>query len=237
MKATTQLPSWLLVLLASASVFALVQAGFCQPSVESQPHHRALSSKQVSLYKVPLVCPAVPQIGCGSASKPLLLELQNNKAIAEAWLNRGGTIMAIVWSEYATRKQRARALKEICDEKQLAVKELTGGARNQALKDFQSGNGWYRGADVDRLSAEEAGVLGARWVSRVREKITLSDDKAELLRRGFTEAIKRKLTGKTTRSQAQAEMLSVCRENLEPNDVAVLLEAFKNELRAPSEAQ
>jgi hypothetical protein len=53
---------------------------------------------RVSMFAVPFKCEAAPQIGCGSISKPILLELEGNPAISEAWLNRTGTILAVVGS-------------------------------------------------------------------------------------------------------------------------------------------
>jgi hypothetical protein len=52
----------------------------------------------ITFYDVPLVCGAAPAIGCGSRAKPLLMDLEQRTAIKEAWLNRAGTIVAIVWS-------------------------------------------------------------------------------------------------------------------------------------------
>lgn len=54
----------------------------------------AAAPDRVSFFKVPFQCPAAPQIGCGSASKPILLELQHEPIIAEAWLNQTGTVLA-----------------------------------------------------------------------------------------------------------------------------------------------
>jgi hypothetical protein len=51
----------------------------------------------VVFYDVPLVCGAAPSIGCGSRAKPLLIDLEQQAPIREAWLNRTGTIVAIVW--------------------------------------------------------------------------------------------------------------------------------------------
>jgi hypothetical protein len=194
----------------------------------------AVNPKRVSFYEVPLVCPAAPHIGCGSASKPLLMELENNPAVSEAWLNRAGTILAVVWSGPSTARQRAATLKAILTERQLTAKELKGKVRDQALKEFISTNGWYRGADVDRLSEEEAGVIAARWVGRIREKISVPEVKVQALQEGFTRALRRKLTGQSTRSETQQEMLRICREQLDEKDVAVLMEAFKAELEASS---
>src|SRR5207249_3492857 len=98
------------------------------------------------------VCPAAPQIGCGSASKPLLLELEHSDVVSEAWLNRAGTLMAVVWSEQSKPRQRNKTLKMILTERNMTATELTVGAKRQLISVFESGKDWYRGADVDRLS-------------------------------------------------------------------------------------
>ena len=48
----------------------------------------AVTADRISVFKAPLVCPAAPQIGCGSASKPILLDLERQAGVLEAWLNR-----------------------------------------------------------------------------------------------------------------------------------------------------
>ncbi len=209
-------------------------AGISPATQASNAARKALDPERVAFYHVPLVCPAAPQIGCGSASKPLLVGLEGNAAVSEAWLNRAGTIMAVVWSKPSTARHRSRILKAALPE-HFAAKELRGAARKQALDDFQSGPGWYRGADVDRLSEEEAGVIAARWVGRIRERITVRDEQAQALQDGFTAAVRRKLTGQITRSEAQQAMLRVCREHLDEKDFALVMEAFKAEIQPPAD--
>jgi hypothetical protein len=201
------------------------------PAVASAPATRTLNLNPVSFYKVPLVCPAAPQIGCGSASKPLLLELEHSDIVSEAWLNRAGTMMAVVWSEQSKPRERAKTLKAILKQRKMTAKEVTGDAKQQAVKDFQSENDWYRGADVDRLSEEEAGVIANRWIGRFREKIVLTDEKAKTLREAFTTQLKRQLTGQTTREETREEMLKIARQHLDEKDVAVLVEAFGSGFR------
>jgi len=180
----------------------------------------------VSFYKVPLVCPAAPHIGCGSASKPLLLELERSDVVSEAWLNRAGTVMAIVWTGQSKPRHRAKTLKAILKERDITATEFGGEQKEQILKDFRSGNGWYRGADVDRLSEEEAGIIAERWIGRFREKISLTDEKGKILQEAMTAQIKRQLTGKATREETRAEILKIARQNLDEKDVQVLLENF-----------
>src|SRR5882762_11498419 len=123
------------------------------------------SEKDVSLYQVPWRCPAALQIGCGSHAKPILLQLEQNPGVSEAWLNRQGTVVAVVWKPDARRKARSDAVRTL---KEQTASKLSGKEQAKALTDFESGKGWYRGADVDRLSEEEAGVIAAGWVRRVQ---------------------------------------------------------------------
>jgi len=86
-----------LALLSILIVPLLVVAGFIV-------NYKTKSKEPViTFYKTPLVCNAAPDIGCGSRSKPALLELEKNPAIKEAWLNRPGTVIAIAWKDKANR--------------------------------------------------------------------------------------------------------------------------------------
>src|SRR5436305_10109467 len=91
----------------------------------------AAPADRISVFKAPLVCPAAPQIGCGSASKPILLDLEKQPGVLEAWLNRAGTIIAVVWkpeSDAETRSKVATGLKE-----DRAI-ELQGDSRDKAVQ-------------------------------------------------------------------------------------------------------
>src|SRR5437868_13769074 len=103
------------------------------PFASGAENATALTADRVSVFKVPLVCPAAPQIGCGSASKPILLDLEKQPGVLEAWLNRAGTIIAIVWTSETnaeTRRDLAAGLKE-----DRAI-ELQGHSREKAVQDF-----------------------------------------------------------------------------------------------------
>jgi hypothetical protein len=242
MKAQSLIPKAAVVLAVATSLAAAPNPSTCcdnqpDPSPKTQTPTTARKSfkpKGVSFYQVPLVCPAAPHIGCGSASKPLLLDMENSPVVSEAWLNRAGTIMAVVWSEHSTARQRSETLKTAVESQDITAKRLTGASRRKALEDFQAGSGWYRGANVDRLSEEEAGIIAARWVGRIREKVPVTDSKAQALQEGFTGAVKRKLTGGATRIETQEEMLRICRQHLDQSDVTILVDAFKAELSPTS---
>src|SRR5438552_5769062 len=72
---------------------------------------------RLSFYAVQLVCPATTQIGCGSAAKPILMHLERNADISEAWLNRRVTIIAVVWKQEVAPKQHAKVIASIMESK------------------------------------------------------------------------------------------------------------------------
>src|SRR3979490_2902082 len=56
----------------------------------------------VVFYEVPVVCGEASDIGCGSRSKPVLIELKSLDKVKEAWLNRAGTMIAVVGGSTVT---------------------------------------------------------------------------------------------------------------------------------------
>ncbi|MFC0425143.1 hypothetical protein, partial [Chryseobacterium scophthalmum] len=54
------------LLLVAIVIYSFVSGNKEAPNTESN----------ISFYKTPLVCPAAPQIGCGSKAKPVLLSLE-----------------------------------------------------------------------------------------------------------------------------------------------------------------
>ena len=77
------------------------------------------------------------------------MDLERQFAIEEAWLNRAGTIVAIVWCEAA---QTAEVAKPIFEKHEVQYKER----RDDKPTSFRREGSWFRGAEVDRLSLEEA---------------------------------------------------------------------------------
>jgi hypothetical protein len=88
--------------------------------------------------------------------------LESESTVAEAWLNRPGTLMAIVWKPETKRKQRINTFKAVTEKNDLEAQELAGAERKKALSNFLSGEGWLRGSDVDCLSDEEAGIMSGK---------------------------------------------------------------------------
>lgn len=223
------------VLVAASTYLACFQTALCAdiaqssaPATSSEHERGMLNPDRVSFYEVPLVCPAAPQIGCGSASKPLLLSLEHSGVVSEAWLNRAGTILAVFWNEQSKARERAKTLKAILEQKEMTAKKLTGDAEKQALKDFQSGNAWYRGAGVDRLSEEEAGIMAGRLIRKIRTVVTLTGPNSKAMQQQFTEILTRRLTGGLPdRDSTEKEILKICRQYLNEQEVSQLQEALK----------
>lgn len=105
----------------------------------------------ITFYDVHLVWGAAPSIGCGSRAKPLLTDLERQTPIREAWLNRTGTIVAIVWRG-STRTDEA--IQTVFERHEVEYTERL--ADKQIGESFGIEGSWFHGADVDRLSLEEA---------------------------------------------------------------------------------
>src|SRR5882672_7314968 len=101
---------------------------FCVRMARAETNKTIISPERLTFYEVPLVCPAAPEIGCGSRSKPILLQLERENTVAEAWLNRPGTILAIVWKPETNRKERAATFEAVTKKEQLKARELNGAA-------------------------------------------------------------------------------------------------------------
>src|SRR5437660_1140689 len=193
------------------------------PFASGTENATALTADRVSVFKAPLVCPAAPQIGCGSASKPILLDLERQPGVLEAWLNRAGTIISVVWKPDSNAETRRNVTAEL---KQDHATELEGKSRDNAVKDFLSGKSWYHGADVDRLSEEEADIIAARLVRWVRAKTVLANDKAEGLQRAFSDTLRNDLTGKST---GPNRLEDIARKYLNEEQTKILKQAINDE--------
>jgi hypothetical protein len=201
---------------------------------QDKPLDNTASPSRLSIFQAPLQCPAAPQIGCGSRAKPMLLELERNPSVSEAWLNRAGTQIALVWKP----ESKASARRSLADQlKEHGATELKGRDRREAINEFLSGKGWYRGAEVDRLSEEEARIIAARLVHRVEAKTTLSKDKAEGLEQALSDAIKKRFTDEHVKQSQDAMLKSegglqqVAGQYLEKDQVPILKEAINAGLR------
>src|SRR5712691_12835326 len=108
--------------------------------------------------------------------------------------------------------------------------EIRGESRDEDLKDFVSDKGWYRGADVDRLSEEEAGIIAARLVRRVQAKTKLAKDKAKGLQVALAKMFREQFTNENA-NQKPVRLKDVAGEYLDENQILILKEAIERGVR------
>ena len=188
---------------------------------------------RITLFQVPLKCEAVPQIGCGSLSKPILLDLEREPAIREAWLNHTGTVLAIVGSDASNHESISRAVESVLAKNGVSFNELAGGAYATELKSFTAGTEWYRGTAVDALSKIEARTIAQRMVHRVQANVTLTPEKTAALEDGIANAFERRFFGSpdgtapsSKREQLTEDISTVARANLDQKEITALEAAF-----------
>ncbi len=199
-------------------------------------HMSSRDAKLVDFYETPLVCAAAPSIGCGSRSKPVLLALEKENTVAEAWLNRGGTIIGIVWNEAASENQK-RTVTDSAFARHTLHASIVQDAerRTELLANFGAEDSWYRGRQVDQLSREEASIVAERVAgmienyhaldSELRAKVVASVK--PVFEKWFTDDILAARIHGAESEQAnlemQQELVVVCSELLGEDVVAELL--------------
>lgn len=152
----------------------------------------------VTFYETPLVCNAAPEIGCGSRAKPALIELEKNPAIAEAWLNRPGTVIAIAWKG---KPETKTVVEPILTANEIEFKELSGKETSSYLKTFRKKDLWFRGADVDMLSKEEATTIAETAVKAALDNNLITRDEAQKMKTDIEAYFKEELVKIRTNAQ------------------------------------
>ena len=188
-----------------------------------QARLEAIPPERVTFYQVDLVCPAAPKIACGSRAKPVLLGLVADSRVEGAWLNEAGTRVAIAWKD-AGRMMTVEQLNELLAEKGLSAREL-GGESRKALVQSLRGSGWYDAESVDKLSAQEAGIIAERLVKRLAARTTVTVDQQRQLR-GAIETVFHDRFGKKREGDIQEQLLSAVEPHLSPEALAAFREVL-----------
>jgi hypothetical protein len=147
-------------------------------------------------------------------------------------MDQTGTLLAVVGPANSTAASRDGAVKTVLARHKVSQNQLKGKRRQDELQTFPGGSGWHRGADVDRLSETEAGIIGARIVRRTETKAFLTREKADILRSIITEATKRRFlqpddTPQLRLSNAVEEVLNAARAILDERELAAFREAIE----------
>lgn len=104
--------------------------------------------------------------------------------VREAWLNREGTVLGIVW----TGTPEATQLLRILGRHGIACVELGVDERRLAREGFAGGGRSYRAGQMHELSDEEARVIAMRLVRRLVRGISLPEPTTERLRQKLEQA-------------------------------------------------
>jgi len=164
---------------------------------------------RVSVYKVGLVCNADPSIGCGSRSKPVLLALEGKPAVKEAWLNRQGTMIAVVWKE---RDETEQVAGPVFRENGVPFVRLSNNEAMPYRAELGQGNLWYRGADVDALSREEAATIAMSAVRYALESKLITQEEAAKIRTDLETYFRSELVKVRTAAQLSEDSQGKFRE-------------------------
>lgn len=187
-----------------------------------------VNANQVDFYRVPLMCPAARGLGCGMRAKPVLIELERTSAVAEAWLDHSGETLAVVWASNSPASERTAMLANVGKQHAVQLAQLNGATRDTALKSFQARQGWHRGADVDRLSEQEAEVIAARLIARTINKAPSAKDKMGTLRPTLTDTIREQLVGATPSvEECRDKLMTAARPHLNEAELSAFVSAFE----------
>lgn len=226
-----------ITIITSAVLLGSVCCAFSMMSFKAKSGVK--SNVVVTFYKVPLVCSAAPEIGCGSKAKPVLKQLEKNTSVAEAWLNHTGTVVAVVWKANKNMSGSEKNAIAIFKEQNLDVQPVTGKEHDVMLSDFSNKKNWLRYTEVDKLSMIEAGQIGSRIVARVNAKAPLSNETAGLLKSNFETFFKTKFITMNTadinkdpnlmdtfKQQTEHDLLVIGKKYLDPRQMSALQAAI-----------
>lgn len=186
-----------------------------------------MSAERISFFEVPLECGAAADLGCGSASKPVLKALDRDPKIKEAKINRPGTVLAVVWNDPEQARSGVATVEAAFKARDLETTLLRGPARDKALQEYGSGR-WYGAAEVDRLSEREAQVIAARLVNRAKARLDLAPERLDALTKDLSGGIAAILTrdkGEECERGPFEELTEIASKHLNQRQLAELRKA------------
>ncbi len=185
--------------------------------------NKSTTEQAISYYKVPLVCGAAPEIGCGSRIKPFFLETEKQDKIKESWSNRQGTVIAIVWADdFKDEKQREDLIQPLFKKHDIEAELITDGKEIADLGASFKKDKWYKGMDIDQLSLEEASVIATEMVTFAQEKSFLNTTQSDSLKTEIENYFKGELVKVRTYDELAAEGT----RDKWRNDVGLLAERY-----------
>jgi hypothetical protein len=184
------------------------------------------TTERTSVFAVRLQCKAAPELACGGQTKELLIELERNPAVAQAWLNTRGSALLVIGTENSTPESRAEAVgSTVVKMFKRQVEELEGEGRDKVLDSFRSGSGWYRSEGADELSRRIAKIVAARLVRHTRERARMSAAKAANLETALSDVLQVSFV-QDPRGDPSPDLLRVAHAHLDKRGFSAFKEAL-----------
>ena len=221
--------NFLLFAVAAALGFATLRTAGAFP--EPEPDRLRIPFGRLSFFAVPLGCPAVKDLGCGSLAGPLMTQIERHPNVSRVWINRSGTVLAVQRAERADSRGPTTAVEAAFRGRGMDAAPLDGDALGDARHNFVLRDAvWYRPADVDRLSETEAQVVATRIVGRVERRIALPPESARAFRKELSTAFA--LCFRKGCSAGRREIDRVAAKYLDARGVAVFDRSLEQGLEA-----
>lgn len=154
-------------------------------------------------YKVQLICPNNREIACGSRVKPFFLDSEKFPEIKECWINREGTVIAAVWNEGLSSEEKNTIILPLFKKNEIEAELITDEIKKQEITEsFFSNHApaqkgidkWYKGKEVDQLSAEEAISLADSSTLFALKAELISGTEALQIKKEIAEYLRTELT-------------------------------------------
>ncbi len=158
---------------------AILSTGYKIAELDEQIIEMETYNSDISYYEVGLVCNAAPNIGCGSRSKPILLELDGQNEIKEALLNKAGTVIKVIWQNDVDINAKKKITEKVFRNHKI-------GAKHRSETQIASTN-WLNANDVDLLSKEEAGIIAEQLIESYRSQGELTGEQEDRLKKDIEE--------------------------------------------------
>jgi len=133
-----------------------------------------LEDRDISFFNVALVCGLAPNTGCGSRSKPVLNSFENSPNVKEAWLNREGNIIAVVWEKELKNDLKKEIVKAVFYKHKQNLDEVSSNEYQTVFTSFKTDGNWIKGDHIDNLIKEEASNFAKKIMSKIKSETTLN---------------------------------------------------------------
>jgi hypothetical protein len=140
----------------------------------------AKPADDVKFYAIALTCSSAPKLGCGSRAKRVLATLTGDSRVAAAWVNEGGTILAVRWNE-PSAPFKAQQLNDILGANGLAINPTDENTHGKLLASFRTNKGWFDARSIDELSKKESAVIAERMVKRLQKRVPVTPTQSSAL--------------------------------------------------------